>query len=182
VGTRFPTPPVHPTYKNSVIPNNNNNNNNNTEYACSSSVSRANAYLNYYQSLFQTIRNAMARNARALYTHYIIIIIIIVISLLLNLCTYERAAAATCARRKVDAESLTLAFLRLVTVKMSGTKTPLGKRRRRIKDGGGGGKTSSFRRVVLRNCPCHRRWNFSADAHNRVFVFSSTLRGRVCRR
>jgi len=106
------------------------------------------------------------------YTHYVIFIII---SLSSYICALARGPHwYLCPRRKVDAGSLTLAFLRLVTVKMSGTKTPLGKRRRRqIKDGGGG-KSSSFRRVVSRNCACHRRWNFSAAAH-RVIGFSCFL-------
>jgi len=49
------------------------------------------------------------------------------------------------------------------------TPTPI------FKDGGVGGKSSSFRRVVLRNCACHRRWNFSGFR-----MFSSASRGRVC--
>lgn len=121
-----------------------------------------------YQSLFQTIRNAMARNARAVHAlcyYYNNIVVVVSVHL-------RAGRTGTCPRRKVDAGSLTLAFLRLVTVKMSGTKTPLGKRRRRIKDGGG--KSSSFRRVVSRNCACHRRWNFSAAAH-RVIGFSCFL-------
>lgn len=123
-----------------------------------------------YQSLFQTIRNAMARNARAVHALCYYNNIVVVVSVHLR-----AGRTGTCPRRKVDAGSLTLAFLRLVTVKMSGTKTPLGKRRRRIKDGGGGGgKSSSFRRVVSRNCACHRQWNFSAAAH-RVIEFSCFL-------